>query len=242
MAVVAPPAHARYVRAGTRLRTIPFSGEGDAERYRANRYRRGPQRLLHRREQGLVKAAVLEVSRRFEGGRIPRLLDVPCGFGRMLGILRPLARVCVGADLSPTQARQARRESPDTSTLAGNLLAGLPFADRCFDLVVCVRLLHHLLDPRDRRMALAELARVTRGHLLCSYYGSDVALWRLHRKTQEALALKKPRVAVVSPEDLAKDAGGAGLRIERTWDVLPMLHAHRISLFEKIEDPPPSRP
>ncbi|MFN7976474.1 MAG: hypothetical protein U0166_29755, partial [Acidobacteriota bacterium] len=86
---------------------------------------------------------------------------------------------------------------------------------------------------RDRRAALVELARCSRGHVLCSYYGGDVRLWKIHRKTLEALRLKKPRVAVVDPETFARDAADAGLRVARAWDVLPVLHAHRIVLLER---------
>lgn len=204
-------------------------GEGDAERYRARRFRRAPQRLVDRRERAIVAEALRGLLLQGALDAKSRVLDVPCGFGRMLTeIHRVLPRV-VGVDLSPAQARIASAVAP---ALAGNLLAGLPFADGSFDLVVCVRLLHHLHHPDDRRAVLRELRRLSRGHVLTSYYG-DVALWRIHRGVLQALGLKRPRVAVVRREELYEDARAAGLAAVAEWLVLRAIHAHRFLLLRR---------
>lgn len=215
---------ARIVRAGTRLRTIPFSGEGDSARYRRTRYRLGPQRILHVRELAIVRAAL---------ARLPpgtaSALDVPCGYGRILGTLAGAGLRCVGADLSPSQALHARATAP---AIAANLLAGLPFADGAFDLVVSIRLLHHLRHPDDRAAALRELARVARRNVLLSYYGTS-SLWSAHRKLMEGLRVRKPRIAVVTEEELLRDCRAVGLVRVAGWNVLPALHAHRFGLYAR---------
>ena len=216
---------AKLVRAGSRLRTIPFAARGEADRYRFERYRRGPQRWLHDREAAIVDEMLATLA---AGAAAPRFLDVPSGFGRMTARV-PSSFRTVAADLSATQARLVLPFAP---AVAGNLLAGLPFADCTFDAVLCVRLLHHLRDGGDRDLAIAELARVSRGHVLLSYY-EDVALWRTHRRLMEALRLRKPRISSIGRAELEERCRRAGLSVTDHRPVLRGVHAHVFVLLKK---------
>lgn len=110
-----------------------------------------------------------KVVRRFLGhglnGR--RLLDVGVGTGRLaLPLARDGARV-VGIDASPLMLGCAGEKS--SAELGGrlSLLTGdahhLPFADRAFDAVMCMRVLMHVVDWKN---VLAELCRVTDRNLV----------------------------------------------------------------------------
>ncbi|MBL8901182.1 MAG: class I SAM-dependent methyltransferase, partial [Planctomycetes bacterium] len=72
------------------------------------------------------------------------------------------------SDLSIEMLREARRAS-GAAPFALARAEALPFAAQSFDLVFCIRLLHHL-DEAPRRAVLRELARVSRGHALVSIY------------------------------------------------------------------------
>ena len=95
-----------------------------------------------------------------------RVLDVPCGRGRLLKAVRralPDAELH-GLDISPGMIEQVRRECPGVQVHAGSVYA-LPFPDRHFDAILCHESFMHFEDPRR---ALAELSRVSRRRLYLS--------------------------------------------------------------------------
>ncbi len=99
------------------------------------------------------------------------VLDVPVGTGRFLHLFGG-ARV-EGLDLSEAMLTEASARVIELGlsdvTLRQGSVTALPFAQHAFDLVVCWRLLHLL--PQDvLPAALAELARVCRGHLCVQVY------------------------------------------------------------------------
>lgn len=107
-----------------------------------------------------------------------RLLDAPCGTGRLVPVLAARGPT-VGLDVSPAMLAEARRaDRTGTNWLAGDVLR-LPFRDGSFDAVVCCRLLHHLEQPALEQ-AVRELVRVSRGLVLASFWdaGSLPALRR----------------------------------------------------------------
>jgi SAM-dependent methyltransferase len=108
-----------------------------------------------------VLYAVRAVSR---GDR--RVLDVPCGRGRLLRALRHQApdALLVGADVNAEMARQVDLVVTGARVLRASVYE-LPFRDASFDAVLCHQSLMHFDRPRD---ALAELARLTRDRLYFS--------------------------------------------------------------------------
>jgi SAM-dependent methyltransferase len=93
----------------------------------------------------------------------PRLLDIGCGTGAFLReVKRNYPRLAVaGLDLSAPYLAVARRRLAGWSRVALIAAAAeaMPFADRQFDVVSCIYLLHEL-PPRVRRAVVAEIARV----------------------------------------------------------------------------------
>lgn len=95
-------------------------------------------------------------------GRVPpggTALDVGCGTGETIGVLRELgARRVAGTDLSDDALGYARSRGSQGSILAA-LAEELPFPDGCADVVVSSDVLEHLDDDR---LALREYRRVMR--------------------------------------------------------------------------------
>ncbi len=96
-----------------------------------------------------------------------RVLDIACGTGYGIAILKELAEYVIGVDVDHGAARAARGECGNNAVvLLGNGI-GLPFADGTFDVITSFETLEHL---HDRRAFVAELHRVLapRGRLLLS--------------------------------------------------------------------------
>jgi SAM-dependent methyltransferase len=99
--------------------------------------------------------------------RPQRVLDAACGDGWVTSMIS--APDVIGIDLSPTAVEAARSRGLDARVAD---VQKLPFAEGSFDVVLCNYALDHV---RNRRKAIAELARVVRpgGRFLGVYNGPD---------------------------------------------------------------------
>ena len=94
-----------------------------------------------------------------------RVLDVGCGTGALAYALAPLVGEVVGVDASEEYLAAAREHAPPGCTFVLGDAEALPFPYGDFDLVGCLRVLHHVRRPE---LVVSEMARVTRrgGRLL----------------------------------------------------------------------------
>jgi len=174
---------------------------GYAVRYRDRRFRTGHGPATHRREL----AAIAALLRRAGVGNGP-WLDVPSGAGRLSDAC-PQPVVQVDRDLAMLRACAPQPGRFQVRACATHL----PFADGAFAGVLCLRLLQHLAPAAERIRVLAELARVSRGPVLFSYFD---ALSLQHWRRQLRRAFGKPRSGRSSVRwpELRQQLESAGLR------------------------------
>ena len=130
---------------------------GYAERYRDRRFRSGSGRTDARERRAL--AALLAAARHGDGP----WLDAPSGAGRMSSALPgPVVQV----DRDPTMVAACGPERPRACAS----VHALPFRDATFAGVLCHRLLQHIPTAVERRDILRELARVTEGPIVVSFF------------------------------------------------------------------------
>jgi len=103
-----------------------------------------------------------------EHGVRGRLLDVPCGTGRLSEMLARHVESHAGVDVSRPMLAEARAGAG--VRLAQASAEHLPFAERAFDVVVCCRLLHHLREGEQLERVVAELVRVSDRLVVASYW------------------------------------------------------------------------
>jgi SAM-dependent methyltransferase len=137
------------------------------------------------------------------------VLEVGCGYGKQLGLLRDrLPDVPLfGVDFSPTQLDQARRFLDGRSEIGLALASGLrlPFPDRSFDLVLTSAVILHNPPPEAERIR-REVVRVARRlaahnedtNVSYNRFGYDTAAWY---RTEGIPVLESRPIGVESDPD-----------------------------------------
>ena len=88
-----------------------------------------------------------------------RALDSGCGAGALAFALAPFVGSVVGVDLSADLVAAGKELAPANCELTIGDATALPFEYGSFDIVGCMRVLHHARRPE---LVVSELARVTR--------------------------------------------------------------------------------
>jgi SAM-dependent methyltransferase len=118
-----------------------------------------------------LAARVVQLLAPFAGDE--RALDVGCGTGALAYVLAEHVGDVVGVDGSEAYIEAARLNAPPGCTFTVGDATALPFPYGDFDLVGCLRVLHHVRRPE---LVVAELARVARpgGRILLADQLGDV--------------------------------------------------------------------
>jgi ubiquinone/menaquinone biosynthesis C-methylase UbiE len=129
------------------------------------------RRALQAERQPELEAHLLRLLAPLSGDE--RALDVGCGTGALSYALAPLVGEVVGVDSSEDLLKAAREHAPPGCSFVVGDAEALPFPYGDFDLVGCLRVLHHVRRPE---LVVAELARVTRrgGRILLADQLGDV--------------------------------------------------------------------
>lgn len=197
-------ASSAFQRAGARYRDPAVAADYDSWRYETPRGRR-----RNRRDLAAIGRALDEAARR--GGPVARALDLPCGTGRLVPLLRERGIGAAGADISLEMMRVARRKFGPTPPLFQCSAEAIPLADGAVDGVFAIRFLFHL-DREGRRNVLAEMRRVSRRWLVVDFrhrYNFRYLGWRIRR----ALRLLPEMQFRFSKADLERELSEAGLRL-----------------------------
>jgi SAM-dependent methyltransferase len=152
---------------------------------RASVYPSGYNRTFRQQRE---RACLIDLIRRIPAGG--RVLDLPCGTGRVTRLIAAAGYEVVGADVSPHMLEEARGvlkpEFPDVDLVVMEALAtGVP--DEHFDAVFCNRLFHHFNERETRVAVLREFARISRGPVIVSFactFALDVVWHRIKRRMQ----------------------------------------------------------
>ena len=178
----------------------------------ANAYKADYQNKLHRkfsdrRERALLVRYFRELKR--EGARIESILDLPCGHGRLSGLLKEHCDRLLEADWSLTMVQLNRQ---DHGTGARDYLRcsalEIPLPDLAIDAVVSFRLSHHLESQLLREQHLRELFRVANKAVIVTWFSATSLKNRL-RQVRVAFGNKKPKNVLRSARvrQIARECG-----------------------------------
>ena len=190
-------------------------------------YFKGSPRLQakDRREKNCIRKGLAGVPR---GSKV---LDLPCGTGRMYPLLKELGLFVTSADCSAYMVDTARQQiqtnykdilsENDRFCIADVLKTD--FKDKEFDAVVCNRLFHHFSDAATRQKALAELNRICSGPIVVSFFSTiSTDALKFYFKKYIRREVIKDRIPI-SPWTFARDVRAAGLTIKRWSMARPLI-------------------
>jgi ubiquinone/menaquinone biosynthesis C-methylase UbiE len=151
-----------------------------------------------------------------------KILDLPCGTGRLTTFLVGQGYNLVAADYSPHMVELATKrcleqlgeeQTKERVTLLTADVLNCGFEDDSFDAVVSNRLFHHFSSSELRRKALAELARISRGPVIVSFF-SSFAVDALTFRISNAIRGITPVDRIPIPEkEFRADVEAVGLRV-----------------------------
>ena len=190
-----------------------------AETYATTRFRKDVAEREHAMVEGLIARC----------GGPKRILDSPCGTGRMSPFQKGAAFAAsldVSFDMvSKVDRSIARRAVGD--------IEKLPLRSDAFDLVLSIRFLHHLPSDDLVERCLRELARVSMRWVLVSYYRSTT-LQYARRVMKRVLRGRESHRIGRTWATFKAIAARAGLRPVATSTSAPFISEQYFVLFEKV--------
>jgi SAM-dependent methyltransferase len=185
------------------------------------------KRLSDRREKRLLGSLLARV------GHQERLLDVPCGAGRLSPILARHARLVFEVDYSRAMIELCRQNANGYTPLVAEAdVFHLPFADAAFDLVVSIRLSHHIRDHQKRLGHLRELFRLSRRFVLATFFVEESWKNRLRNLGRRLGSGKRAKYAL-RRDEVAALARECGFRILAARQLSRVFSGHQFTLFER---------
>jgi len=182
----------------------------------------------------LEKRAIERVIDRAVGrDRTARVLDAPCGTGRITELLLSMGFAVLGVDISQAMMAVAGdkcRAYAGQAAFQRMDLERLDLPSDSFDLVTCVRLLHHL-DTGQREAVLKELARVSRQWVVVNVSYSSW-YYRARRALKRILGQGVSRQSSTWV-DIQREARAAGLRVRHGLFIARWLSEDLVLLLEK---------
>lgn len=193
------------------------------------------QPAKHRAEMRLVDRAFALVP------KAHRVLDVPCGGGRVTIHLAQQGYQVSSADLSEAMlaiAEENIRKTGLACPVERQDVERFTYPDRRFDTVISFRLFHHFPSPDIRQRAVIELCRVARKFVVLSYF-SPVSVTSVKRRLRVVLGGRKSEKHPTSLAEVESYFARAGFRLMKDFAQLPLIHTLHLAVFERIGE---SRP
>jgi SAM-dependent methyltransferase len=181
-----------------------YAEEGRAAEYNALYRERFTKRLSTQREYRLLTGLLGSQP------RSQRLLDLPCGGGRLSPALAPFTDLLIEADIGAGQVLHAKHQSHITIPQVWLTASGfkIPLRSASVDGVVCCRLSHHLPQAEERERLVSELLRVSKRFALMTYFDYSSPK-NLSRRLRAPFNHKPPKCTMTRSriEELAAKSG-----------------------------------
>lgn len=199
-------------------------------------------RKYQRRKSGKHAAEMRLIDRAF--ALVPlkhRVLDAPCGGGRVTVHLTRKGYAVTAADLSDAMIEIARENfSKEKLNIAVEKqdIEHFTLPDRSFDTVISFRLFHHFPTPEIRQRVVSELCRVARKFVALSYF-SPASVTSVKRKLRTVLGRKGDEKYATPLSEVEGYFQNAGFRLVKDFAQLRLIHTLHLALFERANESKP---
>jgi len=187
-----------------------YQNDNVAQTYDRERFASLPGRLFDRLEK---RALIKMIDRVRAEIPAPSVLDVPCGTGRITELLLSRGLTVTGADISREMIDQAKIKCQKYFERISFQTLDLDSADlpkNQYDLVACIRMLHHL-NSESRKGVFKSLAKLSKRYVLVNISLSS-PFYRLRRKVKRWLGQGVSRESSTWLE-LSEETSQAGLQV-----------------------------
>jgi ubiquinone/menaquinone biosynthesis C-methylase UbiE len=200
----------------------------------AREYQERPP-VRHRAEMRLVERAFALVP------KTHRVLDVPCGGGRVTIHLAQRGYNVSSADLSEAMLAIARQKivvAGFACPVERQDVERFTYPDRHFDTLISFRLFHHFPNADIRSRVVSELCRVARKFVVLSYF-SPASVTSVKRKLRVAMGGRKSEKHPTSLAEVENYFSKTGFRLVKDFARMPLIHTLHLAVFERVGE---SRP
>lgn len=167
-----------------------------------------------------------------------RVLDLPCGGGRVSVHLARKGYQISGADNSEAMVGISRRflaESGLNCPVSRQDIEALSYAGGEFDAIICFRLFHHFPNPRLRQQAVSELCRVAGRYVAISYF-SPLSVTSLKRRLRSAIGGRGSEKYATPLGEVETYFRKQGFRLVKDFARSPFLHTLHVALFARVDE------
>ena len=197
--------------------------EKTAERYQVRK------EAKNRAEMRLVERAFSNIPKRH------RVLDLPCGGGRVSVHLGQKGYTMTCGDLSEAMLKIARENVAEHGfdfPVERQDIEKLTFKDRSFDTVISFRLFHHFPDAAIRQRAVTELCRVARQYVALSYF-SPASVTSVKRQIRAAIGGRRSDKHPTPLSEVQGYFAKAGFALVKDFAQMPLIHTLHLAVFER---------
>jgi ubiquinone/menaquinone biosynthesis C-methylase UbiE len=184
----------------------------------------------HRAEMRLVDRAFTLIP------KTHRVLDLPCGGGRVTVHLAQQGYDLSSADLSEAMlaiTRESVAKNGLKCPVERQDIEKLTYPDKHFDSVISFRLFHHFPNPEIRQRAVTELCRVARQFVAISYF-SPASVTSVKRQLRVAMGGRKSDKHPTSLAEVQSYFAKAGFRFVKDFARMPLVHTLHVAVFERV--------
>jgi len=224
------PLERNVVAATSSLVKQHYQDKAVAAAYDRQRFSSLTGRLFDTLEKRAIRSLVRKVLRY---SRQPTVLDIPCGTGRITELLLQMDLQVLGGDISEPMLTLAGEKCARFGRRAAFRRLDLDDLDMpadSFDLVTCVRLMHHL-DTEAREAIFKQLARVARRFVLVNVSFSS-PFYRFRRRVKRMLGRGVSKQSSTWRQ-IQRETAAAGLEVFDRRFILPLASEDLVLLMRK---------
>ena len=199
-----------------------------AERYDRERFSSISGRVFNSLEKSVIRAAFRDVP------KTARILDLPCGTGRLASALLESGFSVEGVDISAAMLDVAKRKLDSFgdrfTTRVADVHELAKAEPKRYDAALCARVLMHF--PLDEQIAfLKSVAQLTKGTVVLTQSLSS-PYQRFRRSVKKLIGNQPPANYPLTEDDLASLLRGAGLREVRRLRLAALISEAMVVITE----------